>query len=296
MSYKIQKLGVDPEPLSYINNTSITGLLDKPFLKQWAVNLAIEFIKKNSYYDKIGINNYYFVKREDIESAKTRHTQRLNETADIGSELHKLVEAFINIKIKNILPINYIFVNEEDKRNYYENEYKKIIDYLEYIKGLDANLKQMFYQFYVWQRDNVKQFLESERFVVHQNLCYAGTLDFIWKGYDDKIYCTDLKTSNSIYKEHELQCSAYKQARESMEGEYKIYCQYKNENWIKVYNYDKMKIDEVTILNIERDFFNLEHKIIKDVDNLQVAFNYLVGFYYAFAKRRLSNKRAISRN
>jgi Fe-S-cluster containining protein len=277
MSYKIQKLGVDPEPLSYINNTSITGLLDKPFLKQWAVNLAIEFIKDNSHYDKIGINNYYFVKKEDIESAKTRHTQRLNETADIGSELHKLVEIFINIKLKQD---QWDLMGFEDYINNKQN----------------YNLKQMFNQFYIWQRDNVKQFLESERFVVHQELCYAGTLDFLWIGYDDKIYCTDLKTSNSIYKEHELQCSAYKQARESMEGEYKIYCKYGNENWIKVYNYDKMKIDEVSILNIERDFFNLEHKIIKDVDNLQVAFNYLVGFYYAFAKRRLNNKRAISRN
>jgi Fe-S-cluster containining protein len=273
MSYKIQKLGVDPEPLSYINNTSITGLLDKPYLKQWAVDLAIKHIRDNCYNEISG----YHLCELDFDIMANAHKQRLNETADIGSELHKLVEQYVNIRL-NI------------------NKWDYIRDFEDYIKAQAYNLKQMFYQFYIWQKKNVKQFLESERFVVHQELCYAGTLDFIWLGYDDKIYCTDLKTSNSIYKEHELQCSAYKQARESMEGEYKIYCQYGNENWIKVYNYDKMKIDEVSILNIERDFFNLEHKIIKDVDNLQVAFNYLVGFYYAFAKRRLNNNRAISRN
>ena len=288
--YELKKINSDNDFQTYINVTGITGLLEKPQLKQWSSNMAIKYIKDNCKKESdiscVDETIIYHPDDKLLESARYAHKQRLNETADIGSELHKLIESFINIKID--------VYNDTDIKNTKDIE-KKCNNFLNYTNSLDYKTKQMFYQFYIWQRKNVKRFIASEMTVCHQELCYAGTLDFIYEGLDGKIYCCDLKTSNNIYKEHELQCISYKYARESMEGSYYIKKEYNGQKWQEKKEYNKIKIDKCSILNISRDFFDLDFKVIKDQENLFDAFKGLLIFYYAYAKRQLNNKRAKER-
>jgi hypothetical protein len=266
--YKIQKINVDKEYISYINVTGITGIIDKSFyLKQWAVDQAIKYIRDNYYNEKSG----YHLCELDFDKIKNAHKQTLEDTRDVGSELHNLVETYINIRLK-------------------DNDIEPEI----LLKDYDDQLKAMFMTFYDWQKENVKQFLESEKPVVHRELCYAGTLDFIYIDNDNNIVCCDLKTSNAIYKEHEIQPVAYRYARESMEGDYKVYCKRNGNEWKKIYNYPKIQIDTCGILNITRES-KLTYKNINNIDDYFESFKGLLIFFYAYAKRRLNNFRAKER-
>jgi hypothetical protein len=193
-------------------------------------------------------------------------------TADIGSELHNTIETYINIKLKQHTP-----------------------DFSVLLKDKSDIHNQMFNQFLVWEKNTVKTWLESENQVVHQELCYAGTLDMIFVDKDDNIVLCDLKTKNELYNDERFQIAAYKYARESMFGKYKIHCQANGQDWIKEKNYGAIKIDKICILKIARDFFDLEYKdFTKGCERAFKSFCSLLDFYYLSADRRLkNNKRAL---
>lgn len=287
-NYKIEKLGIDKKPQEYINVTGITGLISKgDSLIQWGVDQAVDCLIE--WQNKLEHGD--FIDYDVFDKARITWKQTRNKTADIGSELHKLCETFINVKLKN----------------------GDLLSFMVYINSQSYQLKQMFYQFYIWQKKNVKQFLESEKPVCHQELSYGGTHDFSYINHQNKICMRDIKTTsykpyknkqgninyklNSVYDEHKIQVCSYAQARESMEGKYKVFNSYNGNQWQKIYNYDKIKFDEVGILNIERDYFNLTDCIIKpeDVKHYQYSFNGLLQYYYGSAKRRIQNKRAKDR-
>lgn len=71
--------------------------------------------------------------------------------------------------------------------------------------------------FYKWVDDNQVELVEQERTVFSRQFWYAGTFDMKVRlnGKSD-IWLIDLKTSKDIYKEYELQLSAYKQAATEM--------------------------------------------------------------------------------
>jgi len=306
--YSIKQMGVDNDFIDYVGSTTITGIPDKPMLKQWAVDKAIEYIKENwdvdVNCDKLTMDErseYYKDYDNMLNQARYAHKTYLNQTADIGSELHKIVEAFINIKISMY----------DVQETMFEGKITQEMYFLDYVSKQKYNLKQMFYQFYNWQKKKVKKFIESEKPVCHKELCAAGTCDFLYQGFNDKIYMTDLKTTsfkpyknkktNKIdyklkahYPEHEIQDSFYCKARENMSGKYKVRFNQYNNNWTKVFNYKKVKIDGCKILYIERDFFNLYCHNVKDIENRQECFESLLTYYYKVSKRQMNNYRAIN--
>lgn len=267
--YRAKQIGVDKDYIDYVSPTQVLGMLSKgDGLIQWACNLCVE---KNDRFA-------WKAKRDN--------------TADIGSQLHRYIECFINLKLKK----------KYDEKDFF--------NWLRYDETVSNNLEQMFYQFYNWQKKNVKQFLESEKPVIHRNLAYGGTVDFLYKEFDDKIYLCDLKTANSIYDTHQIQVVAYKYARENMikieydnfgykcnelPTKYQIEFNQDGNSWTKIFEYPIIKIDHCCVLKISRDYFDLEFKIIKDVENKMKAFECLLGYYYCSAKRQLNNFRARER-
>jgi hypothetical protein len=245
----------------YPSVTTVLGMLDKgEYLMQWAIDLCLE---KNN---------------------RLAWKEKRDKTADIGSELHSLIETFINMKLLNKLSELRQFDN--------------------YISNQPNQLKQMFYQFYNWQKKNVKIFIASEQTVFNKSFCIAGTLDFIYEGYDNFIHCSDLKTTSfkpyrmdngkmnynlkKTYKNQDVQACVYAALRESLEGKHKIQLMY-NEKYI---TYQKIKIDVIEILTIERDFFNLSVKDVTKYKNQYIkAFVGLLDCYYSLAKRKLNNWR-----
>ena len=248
----------------YPSVTEILNLVSaKDGLMQWAANLAVETGNR-------------FAWKEKRESTK-----------DIGHELHTLIETFINIELK---------WNEYENKNQDAIYLKIIDDFFVYTDRQTYNLKQMFYQFYNWQKKNVKQFIKAEGQIVHDYLGFAGTYDFVWEDFQGKIHLTDTKTKNELYGEEKFQLSAYKAAYEDMNKEDYIIKNHRNgQEWTTHLKHIPLKIDKIDILKISRDFF--EPIELKDFTNGQErnfsAFCGLLIWYYFSAKRRLkNNKRA----
>lgn len=271
--YEIMKVGEDEDFIQYTSPSVILGQLSKgDCLINWGVDTAIKYIVKYSYRQA---GNVYSVQEKTLKEAGYAWKNKRDWTADLGSDLHHLVETYIHLELDN--------VDSKRKREFFELIARK-----------QENLKNMFYQFIWWKNKHVKRFVESEQTVVDTNKCVAGTLDFIYEGFDELIYCVDLKTSNAIYQSHEIQVVSYKYARESMCGHYIVKSMY-GDLYNKDMHIDKIKIDRCAILDISRDYFYLEYKIVNDMEHKQRSFEALLSYYYISAARRLNNKRAKER-
>jgi hypothetical protein len=273
--------------VEYTSPSVVLGQLSKgDMLVQWSADMTADYIKSYSTWIIESKNITSVAIDNIIQDARYAWKNKRDNTADIGSELHALIETYINLRIKNT----------------------NIDDFLNHIKRKTGNIKIMFYQFMIWEKKNVKRFIESEKTVVHTNLCYAGTLDFCYEGFDDKVYCVDIKTTsfkpykqkdkktdykmNMYYKDHEIQVVSYKYAREAMTGSY-VVCTNTHDKTIVA---DNIKIDGCKVLYIERDFFNLIDHDVKEVKLKQKSFEALLVYFYTSAKRRLkNNKRAEQR-
>jgi len=271
--YEIMKVDEDKNFIQYTSPSVILGQLSKgDGLMQWGVNEGISSIKRLAGYDDEG---RYIVTDKILDDSRYAWKCKRDNTADIGSDLHKLVETYIHLRLDGA-----------DKKK--QNEFSV------YIKKQNINLRNMFYQFISWSKKHVKQFIESEQTVVDRNLCIAGTLDFIYEDFDGNIYCVDLKTSNAIYQTHEIQVVVYKNMRESMGGKYIVKSSY-GPIYNKTMDVKKIKINKCAILEISRDFFYLEYKIIKDEEHKQRSFEAILAYYYISAARKLNNTRAKER-
>ncbi len=167
--------------------TSIIGVLDKPALKYWAVNMAIGSLEKGLEpgvaLDEIQI-------KQLLEEARRAHTITKNKSADIGTMIHKWVENYIEARVaKKQIP----------KR------------------PVNAEMKNAIEGFFNWAKENKVQIVASEQKVYHTRYKYAGTLD-LEAIVNGKRTIVDLKTSNAIYPEMFLQAAAYLKAREQETG------------------------------------------------------------------------------
>lgn len=237
---------------TYPSVTEILGQIDKGYnFYNWIAEICVKENDKNAW-----------IKKRD-------------KTADIGSAVHKLIEIYINIKIKKQIPDMYIL-----------------------LKDYDILVKQMFYEFLLFEKTYVKEFLESEKPVVNEVYCFAGTLDIVFIDKNNKVCLCDLKTKNGIYgKEPAMQIESYKLCRESMQGSYKVKFTQDDQSWEKIFNYDKIKIDYTAILCIYRDFFWTDFipTKSKDILYLKIGFLKLLEYFYVIAARKLNNKRARER-
>lgn len=167
--------------------TSITGILDKPALKYWAVNQAIDYIQANlepgKALDEIQIKNL-------LQEAKYAHTQAKNKAADIGTMIHDWVASYVSAIVKKETP----------PKRPVNKEMKNAID-----------------GFFKWAKENKLVIARSEQKIYSRKWKYAGTLDL--EGMiNGKRTIIDLKTGNALYPEAFLQASSYLKAREEETG------------------------------------------------------------------------------
>lgn len=157
--------------------TSILSVIAKPALVSWAANQATDYIasqiKPGVSYDEVQLNNIF-------QAGRKAHTQRKQETADIGSLIHLWIKDFIMGKNPE-LPINDM-------------------------------MKQSINNFLEWKEKHNVKFILSEQPVYSKEYGYCGTLDFV-ASIDKQLFLGDIKTSNAIYKEYLLQLAAYGIAR-----------------------------------------------------------------------------------
>lgn len=162
--------------------TGILGVLNKPALLPWGVNMAVGYmadnLKPGVAYDELEIKAL-------LAAAKKAHTIKRDSAADVGTLIHQWCED--HIKGKNPpMPVN-------------------------------EQLKQGVQAFLDWVYKHGVDFTLSERKIFSRRYRYAGTLDA--EGYvDNKLAIIDFKTGAAIYHEARLQTASYTAARCEEEG------------------------------------------------------------------------------
>jgi hypothetical protein len=178
---------IDGKPATGV--TTVISVLAKPALIGWAAKMAVESVKENGEYD--GETEEYTISEKLLEEAKGAHTKKKEAAGEAGTDMHALVEQYINI----CLEINEGRAADLDKSA------------LETFIGIKP--------FVDWAHENVDHFLFAERQMFDKELFVAGTADFAYIGKDDKKYMADFKTSSGIYGiDYWLQVAAYRMLAE----------------------------------------------------------------------------------
>jgi len=167
--------------------TNIVGVLEKPALRWWAVNQAIEYLQENwqpgKEYDEVSIVQM-------LEQAKYAWRMESGKAKTIGAMAHKWIKEFLQAKVEG-KPLPEMPVNVE--------------------------LRNCINAFLKWLTDNKVQLLGAEQVVYSRRWEYAGTLDGDML-VNDKLSVVDFKTANEIYPEYWLQTVAYLMAKKEETG------------------------------------------------------------------------------
>lgn len=170
--------------------TTYIGILDKPALINWAVNVTVDFLRMHIDYLKTG----QLSTEEILKMAKDEAERIKNEAGDLGSAIHKWIEEYV-------------------KGNNPEMPHDERV-----LTGVNAFLDWL---------DEVKgKIIYSEKMIYSKKHGYVGTIDFgikIGAGpLKGKTLLGDTKTGNSIYEEVKMQTAGYQHADEEEAGK-KLY-------------------------------------------------------------------------
>jgi len=195
------------EEKKVIGTTSVSGLLDKPQLIFWAVNLACGYLKNL-------LENDREITLEEIDNARRVHQQRVKDAQDSGTAVHEWAEAYIKSQITGSAQPE---IPTDDK----------------ILNGALAFLR--------WVKQHDVKFISSERLVYSVAHGYGGTMD-AEAVVDGKTRVIDFKTSGKkkpkkgkeeepcaicstigcggVYDEHRFQTAAYQAAAEEEGSKY----------------------------------------------------------------------------
>lgn len=164
-----------------ISVTKILGSADKPALKQWAANCAVDFMQKvilpGQSFDEVDLSTLF-------EEARYAYRRISKKATTIGTLVHKRIEEYLTTGVINVP------VNTEAKEGF-----------LGAIKWLQ-------------QTDHKVQKVETRGY--SREYDYAATIDYIGdiEGIPSVL---DFKTSKDLYAEYELQLAAYEQVLREMD-------------------------------------------------------------------------------
>lgn len=161
--------------------TGYTGIIDKPGLKYWAVDLCGDYLKAK-------IENGEQITILDIVEACKQHTIRKEEAADIGTKIHDIISLWIQGKD----------INFED---------------------MEDEVRIGFESFLAWQAEEGYKFLDTEQILCSWKNWYAGKRDSKAIDKDGKRGIIDFKSANSLQAEHFVQSILYGIADEEETGE-----------------------------------------------------------------------------
>lgn len=167
--------------VEYPSVTTITGILDKPALVQWASNCAVDYVAGN--LDRLKSENVHEGEAV-LEEARKAHKTVKDEAAGNGTKVHKAIELYIN-----------------------GQDYSELLD--------NEQTKTAFDAFLSWEDKNHVLWEKTECEVFSTIYGYAGRFDAI-ATINGHRYLVDFKTSKGIWNEMKYQLCAYRQAYNEM--------------------------------------------------------------------------------
>ncbi len=180
---------IEGEKTYLISATACTGVLNKPALIPWALNLAGNFIKeymvKNGQATALELNAV-------IDEALKQHTIKKTDAADIGSLVHAFAQSFAESKLHGT-PTPEIPTDGDPKM----------------IAGINAFLD--------WYIKHDVQFIQVEQIVYSKQHGYCGIFDAVAMVNGKKVII-DYKTSKRVYNDHRYQIAGYRGAYEEENG------------------------------------------------------------------------------
>lgn len=166
----VHQLKVKGEWRNCYGVTSVLGIIGNPGgLINWAVGLAVDAMKRGM----------------SPEEAKKAHTKVRDKAGVHGTDVHALVERYVNSAIKGQAGLAMDVIPPE------------IVPFVE------------------WCRSKGVKFLESEKSVYSKVHFYAGITDMLVE-IEGKKYIADLKTGNSCQSKNWFQLGGYSVALEEM--------------------------------------------------------------------------------
>jgi hypothetical protein len=235
----------------YASVTTITGLADKSdALIPWAVNCAVDWILQQCM-----IEGNPATVREVLQDARTKWREVRDEAGDIGTEVHDLLELYLNAQksgqagsigtIKGS-PVQLLFSAAVEKL-------KELGDYT---------------------------VLATEQKVVNEDEWYAGRFDVLLE-VDGETWLIDFKTGGAFYPEWGMQLAAYAEARELNALE----------NW-NTGEYEPQPIKRIKVLRLDKKTLKAHWKEYggeKDTltrDNYMTAFRGLRDAFYVLRAKK----------
>jgi hypothetical protein len=167
--------------VEYPSVTTITGILDKPALVQWAANCAVDYVAGN--LDRLKSENVHEGEAV-LSEARSAHRTVKDEAAGNGTKVHKAIELYIN-----------------------GQDYSELLD--------NEQTKTAFDAFLSWESKNHVVWIKTECQVFSTTYGYAGRFDAIAM-VNGHLYLIDFKTSKGIWDEMKYQLCAYRQAYNEM--------------------------------------------------------------------------------
>ena len=160
--------------------TTILNVIAKPFLIQWAANMAVDYVieKCKNAPDEMTMRLHI---AEWLIEARTAHRRKKEKAGDWGTEMHLWVENCINSIIEGKEPLE---LPKDEKQ-------------IECAKNFSK-----------WITDNKVKFIASERIIYSKNLFLGGIVDIICE-IGGETWLADIKTSSGIYKEAWIQMAGY---------------------------------------------------------------------------------------
>jgi len=179
---------------TFPSSTTILSLLNKPALTPWAVKMTISYLSERLDDIKSGkLKLTYGNTALILEEAKRHHRAIATKAAQIGTDVHAMVEN--HVKGHNVLNADHRIIEKELSTT--QKPYNAYLD---------------------WEKKQSFSLIGSEIPVCSPKWGgYGGTLDMVAE-LDDKSYIIDLKTSSGIYDEYIMQIASYRYAYTQLYG------------------------------------------------------------------------------
>ena len=158
--------------------TTYGGIKDKSTpLKYWVAKITVKFLQE--------ILNKRAITKFDLDEAKGKHREKLQEAATSGTKIHDWCEQYVKGN-KPPMP-------EED----------------DVLIGVNAFLD--------WVKENKVKFVSAERLLYSMEHDYCGSADAVARLNGKKdLYLIDYKTSGGLYNDVMMQTAAYSKVHEEM--------------------------------------------------------------------------------
>lgn len=164
--------------------TNITGMKDKPALKNWAAKQSAIFAVENiETLAQLALKD----QRAAIDLVKGAPWRSSSTAASRGDVVHNWIDEFIKDKMAGN-PVDHSPSEDEQKE-------------------AGSTARGMWKQFLAFDRKYQPKYLASEFTVWSEKYSYAGTGDFIAVINGKTVYC-DTKTGNGVYPEVGMQIAA----------------------------------------------------------------------------------------